>query len=66
MPYREVVMPTWKEKLAGKMDSQLEEEIDVFETQIALRRSGKLDEKIFRCLPFTKQFGGDVVIGLRK
>ena len=47
MPYREVVMPTWKEKLASKMDSQLEEEIDVFETQIALRRSGKLDEKIF-------------------
>src|SRR5437867_10551343 len=47
MPYREVVMPTWKEKLASKMDSQLAEEIDVFETQIALRRSGKLDEKIF-------------------
>src|SRR3989454_10487181 len=47
MPYREVVMPTWKEKLASKMDSQLEEEIDAFESQIALRRSGKLDEKIF-------------------
>lgn len=40
-------MPTWKEKLAGKLDPQLAEEIDVFETQIALRRQGKLDEKIF-------------------
>ena len=40
-------MPTWKEKLADKMDHQLAEEIDVFETQMALRRQGKLDEKIF-------------------
>src|SRR2546426_751248 len=40
-------MPTWKEKLAGRMDQQLAEEIDVFETQMVLRRQGKLDEKIF-------------------
>src|SRR5262245_54863076 len=40
-------MPTWKEKLAGSMDPQLAEEIDVFETQMVLRRQGKLDEKIF-------------------
>ena len=40
-------MPTWKEKLADRMDHQLAEEIDVFETQITLRRQGKLDEKIF-------------------
>src|SRR5437899_8933849 len=40
-------MPTWKEKLADKTDHQLAEEIDVFETQMALRRQGKLDEKIF-------------------
>src|SRR5438477_9724776 len=40
-------MLTWKEKLADKMDHQLAEEIDVFETQMALRRQGKLDEKIF-------------------
>src|SRR5213080_1664737 len=33
-------MPTWKEKLADKMDHQLAEEIDVFETQMALRRTG--------------------------
>src|SRR5205809_4439149 len=40
-------MPTWKEKLAGSMDPPLAEEIDVFETQMVLRRQGKLDEKIF-------------------
>ena len=40
-------MPTWKEKLADKMEPQIAEEIDVFETQMALRRTGKLDEKVF-------------------
>ncbi len=40
-------MPTWKEKLADKMDPHLAEEIDVFESQMALRRAGKLDEKVF-------------------
>jgi sulfite reductase (ferredoxin) len=40
-------MPTWKEKLTDKMDPQIAEEIDVFEMQIALRRTGKLDEKVF-------------------
>src|SRR5215472_12653646 len=40
-------MPTWKEKLADKMDPQLAAEIDAFESQIALRRTGKLDEKVF-------------------
>jgi sulfite reductase (ferredoxin) len=40
-------MPTWKEKLADRMDPQIAEEIDVFEIQIALRRTGKLDEKVF-------------------
>jgi sulfite reductase (ferredoxin) len=40
-------MPTWKETLADKIEPQMAEEIDVFETQIALRRQGKLDEKIF-------------------
>src|SRR2546428_1874038 len=40
-------MPTWKEKLAAQMDPQIAEEIDVFESQIALRRTGKLDEKVF-------------------
>src|SRR5438105_6938539 len=40
-------MPSWKEKLADKMDHQLAEEIDAFEIQMALRRTGKIDEKIF-------------------
>jgi sulfite reductase (ferredoxin) len=40
-------MPTWKETLAGKMDPQIADEIDVFESQMALRRTGKLDEKVF-------------------
>jgi sulfite reductase (ferredoxin) len=40
-------MPTWKEKLAGQMDPQIAEEVDVFESQIALRRAGKMDEKVF-------------------
>jgi sulfite reductase (ferredoxin) len=40
-------MPTWKEKLADRMDPQIAAEIDAFESQMALRRTGKLDEKVF-------------------
>ena len=40
-------MPTWDEKLADKIDPQLAEEISVFETEIQLRKQGKLDEKVF-------------------
>src|SRR3989454_1926641 len=40
-------MTTWKEKLAGRTDTQIAEEIDVFEMQMALRRTGKLEEKVF-------------------
>src|SRR5579871_2518983 len=40
-------MPTWKETLAGLMDPQMAEEVDVFESQIALRKAGKMDEKVF-------------------
>src|SRR3989440_12853394 len=40
-------MPTWKEKLADRMEPQIAEEIDAFEIQMALRRTGKIDEKIF-------------------
>src|SRR5688572_22570085 len=40
-------MPTWELKLAEKIEPHLAEEISVFETQIALRKQGKLDEKIF-------------------
>jgi sulfite reductase (ferredoxin) len=37
----------WKERLAGRVAEPLAGEIDTFETEIALRRQGKVDEKIF-------------------
>jgi sulfite reductase (ferredoxin) len=40
-------MPTWEEKLAGQIDPQLADEISIFETEIQLRKQGKLDEKVF-------------------
>jgi sulfite reductase (ferredoxin) len=40
-------MPTWEEQLAGKIDPQLADEINIFETEIQLRKQGKLDEKVF-------------------
>ena len=38
---------SWKEKLAGKMPPDLAREIDIFETQIELRKQGKIDERVF-------------------
>jgi sulfite reductase (ferredoxin) len=40
-------MPTWQEKLSDRLDPQLASEIDKFETEITLRKQGKLDEKVF-------------------
>jgi len=37
----------WKEKLDGKMPDALSREIDIFETEIALRKQGKLEERLF-------------------
>ncbi|MGD1211311.1 MAG: nitrite/sulfite reductase [Candidatus Acidiferrales bacterium] len=37
----------WAAQLAGKMPEALAREIDVFETEIALRKQGKLDERLF-------------------
>ena len=37
----------WKEKLSGKMPEVLAREIDSFETDIALRKQGKIDERVF-------------------
>src|SRR5438552_1376337 len=37
----------WKERLAGRISEQLAREIDQFEAQIALRKLGKIDEKVF-------------------
>jgi sulfite reductase (ferredoxin) len=39
--------PHWREKLIGHMPEALAREIDHFETEIALRKQGKLDEKLF-------------------
>ncbi|MXY17654.1 MAG: nitrite/sulfite reductase, partial [Acidobacteria bacterium] len=38
---------TWKEQLEGRIPEDLAAEIDTFESQIALRRQGKIDEKVF-------------------
>ena len=37
----------WKDRLAGKMPEPLAREIDTFETDIALRKQGKMDERLF-------------------
>src|ERR1039457_5330712 len=37
----------WKGKLAGKMPEVLAREIDIFETEVALRKQGKIDERLF-------------------
>ena len=37
----------WKSQLANNIPSQLAEEIDTFETEIALRSQDKVDEKVF-------------------
>ncbi len=38
---------TWKERLHGKLPDDLAQEIDDYETQIALKRQGKLDDRVF-------------------
>lgn len=38
---------SWKEKLTGRMPPDLAREIDIFETQMELRRQGKIEEKLF-------------------
>ena len=38
---------TWKERLSGKIPADMAEEIDAFETQIHLRKQGKMEEKLF-------------------
>jgi sulfite reductase (ferredoxin) len=39
--------PLWKDRLGAKMPAHLAREIDNFETEIILRKNGKLDEKLF-------------------
>jgi ferredoxin-nitrite reductase len=38
---------TWKDVLAGRIEPGWAEEIDLFESQLELRREGKLEEKVF-------------------
>ena len=38
---------TWQEELAGQLPVALEQDIEVYETQLELKRQGKLDDKIF-------------------
>src|SRR5690348_923233 len=38
---------TWKEKLHGKIPEDWAREIDSFEAQMTLRKSGKIEEKVF-------------------
>src|SRR5436190_19288863 len=38
---------TWKDQLADRIPANLGQEIDSFEAQIALRKQGKIDEKVF-------------------
>lgn len=39
--------PLWRDQLAEKIPENLSREIDIFETEIALRKQGKMDERLF-------------------
>jgi sulfite reductase (ferredoxin) len=41
------VAATWKDKLGGSIREDWAREIDIFETQIELRKKGKIEEKLF-------------------
>ena len=38
---------TWKEKLEGQIPAEMAREIDQFEAQMALRKQGKIEERVF-------------------
>jgi sulfite reductase (ferredoxin) len=38
---------TWKDRLAGRAPAHLEQEIDAYESQLALKRQGRVDDKLF-------------------
>ena len=37
----------WKEQLIDRMPAYLAAEIDIYETELTLRKQGKIDEKVF-------------------
>lgn len=39
--------PLWKDRLAGSIPDGLAREIDIFDNEVALRKSGKIAEKVF-------------------
>ena len=39
--------PLWKEHLAGRLPDDLAREVDIFDAEVALRKQGKLDERLF-------------------
>ncbi len=38
--------PLWKERLAGRLPDDLAQEVDIFDSELALRKQGKLDERV--------------------
>ena len=41
------MVSSWKEKLGSAVPEELGREIDIFETELELRKQGKIDEKVF-------------------
>ncbi|MCL5005161.1 MAG: nitrite/sulfite reductase [Acidobacteria bacterium] len=37
----------WKQRLSGKLPESLADEIDIFETEVALKKQGKLEDRVF-------------------
>src|SRR5712691_13493704 len=37
----------WRERLTDRMPSHLGKELDIFENEIALKKQGKIDDKVF-------------------
>src|SRR6202162_5086249 len=37
----------WKEQLSGRLPEGLARELDIYESEIALRKQGKIDERVF-------------------
>src|ERR1700750_658617 len=42
-----MALPTWKDKLSAKIPANWAAEIEAFDAQIALRKQGKIDERVF-------------------
>ena len=40
-------MSSWKERLSDQMPADLAREIDIYETQLELKKQGKVDDKLF-------------------